>query len=431
MNGLLSIPFAHGDFGSFQRQEVALITVNLIVLTALLAVGLAFWPFIGPPSAVVSAFLLVRLTEQLWELRFMRRAEPSELLHALQTHATASVLIHLGFAAAVSMLAPENHSHYTVLYVVPIIAAAFRFNLAGLLLVVGLAVGLSFAEVTLEASRGGTQPVLEYFECTVTCMAYAVVAAVVRLLARIVQNREARLHDSLERLAATQARLVAEERLAAVGRMSAALAHEIRNPAAMILASLEEAREAQSPEQQARMREIMRSEIGRLERLTSDFLTYARGRQPEPETGDLAVSLGYAAEIARPIAAAKSVSITCNGGPVLASFDQHQVHQALLNLVRNAVEASLEGGEVLLAVRAEESSAIASVCNGGPPIPDETVARLFEPFTSTKPGGNGLGLAVSRAIARAHGGDLVLATNSDSRVCFELRLPLQPPTSHS
>jgi signal transduction histidine kinase len=261
-------------------------------------------------------------------------------------------------------------------------------------------------------------------------MAYAVVAAVVRLLARIVQNREARLRDSLERLAATQAQLVAEEQLAAVGRMSAALAHEIRNPAAMILASLEESAEAHSPEQQARMREIMRGEIARLERLTGDFLTYARGRPPEPEVGDLLVSAGYVVEIARASAAARSLRIRCEGSSVVASFDQHQVQQALLNLVRNAVEASPEGAEVLLTVRAAEQTASVSVANQGPSIPTETLSRLFEPFTSTKPGGSGLGLAVSRAIARAHGGDLVLATNSDSRVCFELRLPLLPPTSH-
>jgi signal transduction histidine kinase len=104
--------------------------------------------------------------------------------------------------------------------------------------------------------------------------------------------------------------------------------------------------------------------------------------------------------------------------------DAALVHQALLNLATNALEAAPAGGTVALSAQlAADSDVEFSVQNSGPAIPGPVQARLFEPFFTTKPRGTGLGLAISRKIARAHGGDLQLLRNETDRVRFTLTLP--------
>ncbi|MFL5395903.1 MAG: ATP-binding protein, partial [Myxococcales bacterium] len=105
-----------------------------------------------------------------------------------------------------------------------------------------------------------------------------------------------------------------------------------------------------------------------------------------------------------------------------AALDPFQVQQALLNVVRNALEATGRGGTVSLSARRENGFAVFAVENSGSAIPDDLVSRLGEPFFTTKPEGTGLGLAIARSIANAHGGDLTLANNAPGRVRFELRL---------
>jgi signal transduction histidine kinase len=112
---------------------------------------------------------------------------------------------------------------------------------------------------------------------------------------------------------------------------------------------------------------------------------------------------------------------------LLAQVDPAQVQQALLNLVMNAVEASQSGKIVWLrAGRNGGGTVQIDVENQGSPIPKEILPNIFEPFVTSKPTGTGLGLAIARNIARANGGDLVLAANRPERVCFSLTLPLSP-----
>jgi len=109
--------------------------------------------------------------------------------------------------------------------------------------------------------------------------------------------------------------------------------------------------------------------------------------------------------------------------------DAGQLQQALMNLLLNAVDASPVGGTINLRSHDLDSHdgdhrICIDVENAGLPIPEPALSRIFEPFFTTKPRGTGLGLAIARNIARAQGGDLVLADNGPDRVCFSLILPL-------
>jgi signal transduction histidine kinase len=107
--------------------------------------------------------------------------------------------------------------------------------------------------------------------------------------------------------------------------------------------------------------------------------------------------------------------------------DTFQVHQALLNLGTNAVQATAAGGGVRLTARRDGEIVVFGVENPGPAIPEDAIVRLFEPFFTTRQDGTGLGLSIARKIAEAHGGEIALAVNTASLVRFEIRLPIGAP----
>jgi signal transduction histidine kinase len=119
------------------------------------------------------------------------------------------------------------------------------------------------------------------------------------------------------------------------------------------------------------------------------------------------------------------VAVSVDGGAT-APGHPDKLRQVLVNLVRNAAEAAGPGGRVAVRVAAQDGTAEVAVEDSGPGIDAANRGRLFEPFFTTKPRGTGLGLAVSRAIARAHGGDLAADPTDGGGARFALRLPARP-----
>jgi signal transduction histidine kinase len=240
---------------------------------------------------------------------------------------------------------------------------------------------------------------------------------------RIAQAGRRRLAAALQR---ERERLHAEEKLAAVGRLSSAIAHEIRNPVAMISSSLATAlRPGQDEAERNEMFAIAAKEAERLEQLTTDFLAYARPRALQAARTNVADQLNYVAATARACALEKDVAIKIEADANLeGEFDGFQIHQALLNLVLNAVEACRHGDTVTIRAGTDGNDAIIlDVIDPAGPIPPDATARIFEPFFTTKQAGTGLGLAIARNIARAHHGDLVLKINQPGQVCFSMNVP--------
>jgi signal transduction histidine kinase len=246
------------------------------------------------------------------------------------------------------------------------------------------------------------------------------------LLVNRLYQKEARLAESLVDLERAEERLLQEEKLAAVGRLASGIAHEIRNPVSTIVSALSTAcgNGLETPEREE-MFAIAANESRRLERLTTDFLSYARPRNPQKAPSSLDDTLGYVADVCRPQGIERGVSINAHSsGGLMVEIDASYVQQALINLVMNAVEASSPEGRVDLRAGANSDGSVRiEVENAGPSIPPASVARIFEPFFTTKARGTGLGLAIARNIARAHGGDLILSANEPGRVCFTLAFP--------
>jgi signal transduction histidine kinase len=309
-----------------------------------------------------------------------------------------------------------------------VLEAAFRFPLPATLAVVTGASLLDFFWVWAYFHRHPPVSATEYFEAGTVSLIYIVVGLLVWLLVNHLRLKEARLARNLAELEKTRERLLIEEKLAAVGRLSSAIAHEIRNPVAMISSSLATAiRGGIAEAERDEMFGIAAKEASRLEKLTGDFLSYARPRTPVRNRASVPDMLEYAAATCRARAAGKAVVLAVEAPDELAAeMDEGQMQQALLNLVMNAVDASPEGGTVKLRAAVDGGSLRLDVENAGGPIPDEAVGRVFEPFFTTKPSGTGLGLAIARNLVRAHGGDLVLACNRADAVRFSLTLPLAP-----
>jgi signal transduction histidine kinase len=231
------------------------------------------------------------------------------------------------------------------------------------------------------------------------------------------------LANNLLELQKTRERLVQEERLAAVGRLSSAIAHEIRNPVAMISSSIATAKQFSGNEREE-MFEIASEEASRLVRLTTEFLTYARPRALQLAPTSVDDTLSYVIDACRAHVSQHDVQIQVNASQHLAvNVDAGQVQQALINLIMNAADSALPGSTILLNAHPHDHKICIDVENTGEAIREQDLARIFEPFFTTKPKGTGLGLAIARGIARAHGGDLVLSANGPKRICFSLLLP--------
>jgi signal transduction histidine kinase len=337
-----------------------------------------------------------------------------------------SICFNISLAGLLQYATNRENAQYFVIMVVPILIAGFRLSLLPTIVVVAVVDCINFLWVWHYARGLHVTPVDEYMEVGTVSLIDTVVGVLVWLLVNNLRQKELRLSESLAGLRRAEERLVQEERLAAVGRLSSAIAHEVRNPVSAIVSALATARgEGLSHAEREEMFGIAVKESRRLETLTTDFLAYARPRSPHKSLSSLDDTLGYVADSCRPRANDCGVSIQTHSCGVMAEFDSNDIQQALVNLVMNAVEASSSKSAVNLRAEANgEGEVRIEIENAGPSIPPASMARIFEPFFTTKPQGTGLGLAIARNIARAHGGDLILSTNESGRVCFTLTIPL-------
>ena len=221
-------------------------------------------------------------------------------------------------------------------------------------------------------------------------------------IAKLAQDLAA-ARDARERLSTE---LAHKERLAALGRVVAGVAHEVRNPLASIKLRLDLAAANHALPATARTSvEAASSEIARLDRLVSDLLVVAGKKLGPAQPLELGALVRARVENLAPWAEQKGVSVRAEGAGG-AEADPESLARALDNLLRNAVEAAPSGTQVLARVTPAERGIAVAVEDHGVGVAPAREGELFEPFFSTKAGGTGLGLAVSRAIARAHGGDL-------------------------
>lgn len=251
----------------------------------------------------------------------------------------------------------------------------------------------------------------------------------------------ARLYESLwmsyAELAAARAEMVKRERLAALGELSAIVAHEVRNPLGVINNAVTTLRRLLNVQGDAAMLlDILSEESDRLNRIVADLIDYARPRDPILQPEEVSRVLYDALEAARGLAGPGAMAVTfrVEVEPDLPPLhiDRRQIRQALVNVAVNAIHAMPQGGEVKVSARREphdnRDQVRIDLSDKGMGIPPELLHRVFEPFFTTKAQGTGLGLAVVRRILDEHRGDISVDSAPGRGTTFTIRLPFLPPS---
>ena len=302
---------------------------------------------------------------------------------------------------------------------------------------VGLAAGVAtgLADYGLFLAMGSPElapPRPEYFAAGLAFVFGALGFAVGRLAqARQRARRDAgTIACQLEALERAQRDLVQQEKLAALGRLAAGVAHEVRNPLGVIRAAASMVQEGFAPGDEAhRACRFICEEIDRLNTLITALLAFARPSEPRFASAAIAPAVERVLELARQAARARDVRLAWERAPLPeVRADPDLLAQLLLDLVHNAVEAVAPGGCVAVRAAADGASVRIEVSDDGPGVPPERRQAVFEPFVTTKPRGTGLGLAMASRIAEAHGGPLVYVPGAglgpEGRgACFRFALP--------
>lgn len=228
------------------------------------------------------------------------------------------------------------------------------------------------------------------------------------------------------------------DRMAAVGELSAAIAHEVRAPLASISGSIDMLKGEITglTGDNAELMDLIIRESERLDRIISDFLEYARLRKPSFTPSDIKKCLDETATLLRhaiPSGEGVEISIEGDGESLRIAADDEQIRQVFLNLGNNACQAMSEGGNLTLSLcrvvrclseeRIEEECVEIRFRNNGPAIPEDVLPHVFEPFFTTRQGGTGLGLAIAARIVESHSGLIDVRSSEDGGTEFIVILP--------
>jgi two-component system sensor histidine kinase FlrB len=231
-----------------------------------------------------------------------------------------------------------------------------------------------------------------------------------------------------------KAELERNQRLAAMGEMAASLAHQLRTPlAAALLYTSNLGQAGVSDDARARFSEKATGQLRRLERLIQDVLLFARGESIGRDVIPVSDLLVEAAQTVEPLMREHGFEFAsddaCEGAVIVGS--RKALFGALVNLLENAMQATVEGGKICLFGNRRGDLVAIGVRDSGPGITREMQARIFEPFFTTKGQGTGLGLAIALGVARAHGGTIELFSEPGDGAEFVITLPVASAESES
>lgn len=222
--------------------------------------------------------------------------------------------------------------------------------------------------------------------------------------------------------------LIRADRLAAMGELTAGVAHEVRNPLGIIRASVQLLEDPDSGPVRAReAAAVIKQEIDRLDRVIKALLDFGRPSKPTLVPTSLADVLADVVLFTRRFAGQSEVRIEERYGDDVPTVmaDPDQMKQVFVNLISNAVQAMEEtGGTIIVDVDGDEGFVSVSVTDDGPGIPAEDLSKVFDPFYSTRDEGTGLGLTMVHRIVDEHGGHIEVASKPGEGTRFTVSLPL-------
>jgi signal transduction histidine kinase len=222
-----------------------------------------------------------------------------------------------------------------------------------------------------------------------------------------------------------QRREFQRDKIAALGELSLAMAHEIRNPIGVIKTASRLMESSQDPARRAELRRMIHEESQRLDHLLNDFQQLARHRRPEFAEIDPLEPLDAALKVL--LAGRDTIEVVRKAGhhERRVRADRELLRQAWINLVRNALDAMGEGpGRLVVRSSVDDNILSVSLQDSGPGISRELMTRLFEPFFTTKEHGSGLGLTIASTLAEASGAYLELVPEVKTGACIAMRFPV-------
>jgi signal transduction histidine kinase len=422
------------DSRRLSRLDAAWLTIWLLFL-----IGLAVLPpqLEWHKQLILLAIGIVQLLETKLISRFPKRGVFYVIL--LKILLATLLIDHTGEVGI-------NSSYYPIYYL-PVVTAA---------LYCGTWLTLLWTLVASAAYCSYLYPAMQEYELTPEAFGYLALRILFFFLAAMVVNRFAQqsqhqtqlYRDLAERLAETNRRLEhaqaearRSERLAALGQLSAGLAHEIRNPLGVIKGSAEMlTQKLQASDELAReLAGYISTEVNRLSALVTEFLDFARPLHAEPRPADLTALLDRVLQIVAGRFTGKSVT----GKPVrverhyasglpLVPLDESLCEQAFLNLVQNAYEAMQNedhGGTLRVSVQPatqnDREGVELRLADTGPGVPEELREEIFNPFVTTKKTGVGLGLSIVSKIVDGHHGSIHVENAPGGGAVFTLFFPLE------
>ena len=366
--------------------------------------------------------------------------EPGKVLWIVLELLLAYLLIgHSGVGAGEGWGEGGLRSNYYIILLLPMISAATYLGVVGSWLITLLCCGSYLSFLLFVNFKKVTIPPDQVQVLVMRSLFFAVVANLVNVLAEALRVQSAKYRKAAEdlteanrSLSQAEAAVRRSDRLAALGQLSAGLAHELRNPLGTIRASAEMLSRSVPAENEV-AREVagfIASEVDRSNALVTRFLEFARPLQLKLAPTDLGELLDRAVALVERDAPQHHVTFYKNYSPDLAPFpcDAELMERVFYNLLLNAAQASDEGGPVTLKTRLLDGTAEVAVIDRGPGIDPKIREQIFNPFFTTKSNGVGLGLAIVSKIVDEHGGRMAVESEPGKGSVFRVLLPMRHKT---
>jgi signal transduction histidine kinase/CheY-like chemotaxis protein len=253
---------------------------------------------------------------------------------------------------------------------------------------------------------------------------------VVRQAALAMENARlyAELREYVRRIEESQQALIRAEKMAAAGRLTASIAHEINNPLQAVQNCMHLAtRNELSPRKRREYIDLANHELDRLMRTVQRMLDFYRPGSVDPQRVNIVALLRRVIKLLSAQLQARKIQVISRFSSKIPSVFavSSQLEQVFINLFLNAYDVMPDGGELHVSAHVADEMVEVLVQDSGPGVSAENRSRIFEPFVSTKKGGTGLGLTVSYGIIAAHGGSLDLVSGRGPGACFRVSLPLK------
>lgn len=302
---------------------------------------------------------------------------------------------------------------------IPIVVAAAWFGMRG-----GLIAAAAISMLVLPYITGSDLPTSALVTEYVEIVFYFAIGGLIGFLVDREFTARKKQQDAQLQVERTQ-------KLSLAGQIAAGVAHEIKNPLASIKGAADILTDpSTSPDNRTEFNEILRSEVKRINTTVSEFLEFARPKTTELRQIDFSELVRAGLRQVESQAKRTNVTLATNLTPTLrVDGDSEKLHQMILNLVLNAIQASDEGSEISVTLETAPAHRVRlTITDQGEGIAERDLPRLFEPFFTTKTSGTGLGLAVVKAIVADHHGDIHMNSRVGEGTTVAVELPRERET---